>query len=98
MSASHNTRLFQWCVQHYVVTYFLMVVLFLAFGLMSLDLVKYVSANTRYLLEYGTEALLDGGLMQLAELIFKSFVAVLAYLGFKFCEHAIIQRASHHHN
>jgi len=75
-----------------------MVALFLIFGLLSLDLVKYVSANANYLLEYGLDALWDGGLRQLIDLILTSFFAVFAYLGFKLCEHALAERAAHHHD
>lgn len=96
MSERSNTRLFRWLVLHYVVTYFLMVILFLVFGLLSLDLVKYVAANASYLLEFGIEALWDGGLRQFVELVLNSLAAVLAYVGFKLCEHALIERAAHH--
>ena len=96
MSAKQRTRLFHWLVHHYVITYFLMVTMFLLFGLLSLDLVKYVAANANYLFEFGLMALWDGGLRQLIELILTSFAAVLSYLGFKLCEHALIDRAAHH--
>ena len=98
MSAHGGTRLFRWLVRHYAATYFLMVLLFLLFGLLSLDLVKYVAANASYLLEFGLEALWDGGLRQFIELVLTSLAAVLAYLGFKLCEHALIERAAHHHD
>ena len=98
MSEKHRTRLFDWLVRHSVTTYLLMVALFLIFGLLSLDLVKYVSANANYLLEYGIDALWDGGLRQLLDLVVTSFFAVFAYLGFKLCEHALIERAAHHHD
>jgi hypothetical protein len=96
MSTKTRTRLFDWLVRRYLVTYVLMVALFLVFGLLSLDLVKYVSANANYLLEYGLDALWDGGLHQLIELVVTAFFAVLAYLGFKLCEHALVERAAHH--
>jgi hypothetical protein len=94
----HHTRVFDWLVHHVAATYVLMVCLFLVFGLLSLDLVKYVSANANYLLDYGLDALWDGGLRQLFELMLTSFFAVFAYLGFKLCEHALIERAAHHHD
>jgi hypothetical protein len=98
MNTKHRTRLFGWLVHHYAATFLLMVALFLIFGLLSLDLVKYVSANANYLLEYGIDALWDGGLRQLLELVVTSFFAVFAYLGFKLCEHALVERAAHHHD
>lgn len=96
MSGKHRTRLFNWLVLHYVATYFLMMGMFLIFGLLSLDLVKYVSANANYLLDYGLDALWDDGLQQFIELLATSFFAVFAYLGFKLCEHALIERTAHH--
>jgi hypothetical protein len=97
MNMQLYTRYFRWLIRHFVATYVLMVCLFVVFGILSLDLVKYVSANANLLLMYGRQALLDGGLMQLAELWFKSFAAILAYLGFKLCEHALIERAAFRH-
>jgi len=93
---SSRTRLFDWLVRHYVCTYILMAALFILFGILSLDLVKYVAANANYLLDYGWMALWDGGLRQLVALLLTSLFAVLAYLGFKLCEHALIERAAHH--
>jgi hypothetical protein len=98
MTTQNHTRLFNWLVQHFVATYLLMVCLFLIFGLLSLDLVKYVSANANYILENGLQGLWDGGLRQMIELILTSFFAVLAYVGFKVCEHALVERAAHHHD
>ena len=98
MSAQNHTRLFRWLIRHYVVTYFLMVTLFLLFGLISLDLIKYVSANANYILENGLQGLWDGGLQQFIELLLASFCAVLAYVGFKLCEHALVQRAAHRYD
>jgi len=98
MREQNHTRLFRWLVRHYVATYFLMSLLFLIFGLLSLDLVKYVSANANYILENGLQGLWDGGFRQLVELILTSFFAVLAYVGFKLCEHALVERAAHHHD
>jgi hypothetical protein len=97
MNGKSHTQLFHWLVRHSVVTYLLMVCLFVAFGILSLDLVKYVSANLNLLIEYGSQALWEGGLMQFVELWLKSFAAILAYLGFKLCEHALIDRAAYRH-
>ena len=97
MNGQHHTRLFAWLVQHHAATYVLMVCLFILFGLLSLDLVKYFSANANYLREFGLEALWNDGLRQLIELTATAFIAVLAYLGFKLCEHALIERAAHRH-
>ena len=93
---SSRTDLFDWLVRHFIATYFLMVTLFIVFGVLSLDLVKYFSANANYLLDYGVMALWDGGLLQLIGLLLNALFAVLAYLGFKLCEHALVERAAHY--
>ena len=72
-----------------------MVAFFLLFGLLSLDLVKVFSANLAYIAEYGKMALLDDGLWQTISLIGTSLLAVFCYLGFKLCEHALVEKAAH---
>ena len=97
MTQRHNTRAFEWMLRHPTLTFVLMAALFLSFGLLSMDLVKIVSANTSYILDYGLEGLWDGGLLQFFELMGTALIAVLTYLGFKLCEHALVECAAHHH-
>ena len=97
MTQRHNTRGFNWMLNHPKLTLVLMVTLFLIFGLLSMDLIKIVSANTSYILDYGLEGLWDGGLLQFVELSGTALIAVLTYLGFKVCEHALVDYAAHHH-
>ena len=92
---SEHSRLFQWLVGHALACYGLMTLSFVIFGALSLDLVKYVSANASFLLEYGGYALMEGGLHQLLELWAKVLIAIATYLIFKLCEHALIERLAH---
>lgn len=87
-----HSRYFAWLIRHALVTFALMTVAFVVFGVLSLDLVKYVAANASFLLEYGVLALLDGGFLQFAELWFEALLALAAYLVFKLCEQALLQR------
>ena len=91
-----HTTLFDWLVRHATATLVLMALSFVAFGALSVNLVSYVSANTSYLLSYGWEAFKDGGLQQLLELWLQIFIAIGAYLVFKLCEHALIDRIAYH--
>ena len=87
-----HSRCFAWLIRRAFVTFALMTVAFVVFGVLTLDLVKYVAANASFLLEYGVLALLDGGLLQFAELWFEALLALGAYLVFKLCEQALLQR------
>lgn len=65
---------------------------FFAFGLGTLNLVYVLQANARFLMENGWLAVLDGGLLQLAEILMTGYASLFAYLIFKACEHALVHR------
>ena len=98
MSTGYQSRLFVWMVNHWLCTFFAMGIAFVMFGLLSLNLVQVMSANIRFLLEYGFQAVRDGGLQQLLELVFSSYGAVAFYVTFKTCEHALVERLAHYKN
>ena len=87
-----HSRYFAWLIRHALVTFALMTMAFVVFGMLTLDLVKYVAANASFLLEYGVVALFDGGLLKFAELWLEALLALGAYLVFKLCEQALLQR------
>jgi hypothetical protein len=89
MSANHSA-LHIWLHRHRVSCFVLMTVSFIAFGALSLDLVRLVRANANLLWEHGLQGVMDGGLQQLAELWFSAFGAVGCYLVFKLCEHILV--------
>jgi hypothetical protein len=94
-AARTRSRLFDWLVRHYAATFLIMSVSFMAFGVLSLDLVQFVSANTNFLLTYGWDAIRVGGFVQLVQLWSMVFAAIAAYLVFKLCEHALVERFAH---
>jgi hypothetical protein len=98
MSADYQTSLFKWMVRHWVVTFLLMGMAFVVFGFLSLNLVQVFVANIRFLTEHGFEAVKDGGLLQLLELIASAYGAIAFYVMFKTCEHALVERLAHYHN
>jgi hypothetical protein len=85
------SRMTGWLRQHRVACFGLMVVGFMSFGLLTLDLVKLVSANAAFVSEYGWQGLQDGGLRQMLELLGSSVGAMAAWLVFKVCETLLVQ-------
>jgi hypothetical protein len=80
-----------WLRRHRLACFGLMAVAFVVFGLLTLDLVRLVSANAALIKENGWQALQDGGLQQLAELIGSSVAAMAAWIVFKVCEMLLVQ-------
>jgi hypothetical protein len=77
--------------RHRVACFGLMVLSFIAFGLLTLDLVRLVGANATFLSDNGWQGLLDGGLRQLLELLAAAVGAMAAWLLFKVCETVLVQ-------
>ncbi|MBI5258031.1 MAG: hypothetical protein HY855_16130 [Burkholderiales bacterium] len=71
-------------------SFVVMVLSFFAFGIGSLNLFYLLRANANLLLDHGWQAVMDGGLAQLAELLFSGFAAMAAYIVFKTCEHRLV--------
>ena len=80
-----------WLRRHRTACFALMVMSFIGFGLLTLDLVRLVSANAALLSEYGWQGLQDGGARQLLELLASSIGAMAAWLLFKVCETVLVQ-------
>jgi hypothetical protein len=59
---------------------------FLAFGAGTLNLGLLFMANSRLLAEYGWQAIKDGALQQLLELVLSGYLSIAAYVVFKTCE------------
>jgi hypothetical protein len=62
------------------------------FALCSLNLFELFHANFRLLTTYGVMAALDGGLLQLAELIAWGYLALAFYVVFKGCLDGLLHR------
>ena len=67
-------------------SYVVMCLAFFAFGIGTLNLFYLLRANSALLVDHGWQALMDGGAMQLMELLFSGFAAMAAYVVFKACE------------
>lgn len=95
MKNSNHSALFDWLVRHSKSSFVLMCISFMAFGVLSYNLVVYIAANANYLLTYRWDAIVDGGAQQLLEIWGTAFLALGCYLVFKLCEHALIERIAH---
>jgi hypothetical protein len=71
-------------------SYVVMCLAFFAFGIGTLNLFYLLRANSALLVDHGWQAVLDGGAMQLVELLFSGFAAMAAYVVFKACEHRLV--------
>lgn len=80
-----------WLRRHRVSCFGVMVLSFIGFGLLTLDLVRVVSANATLLSAHGWQALEDGGLRQFLELVGSAIAAMAAWLLFKVCETVLVQ-------
>ncbi|CAM3900135.1 DUF2501 domain-containing protein [Roseateles saccharophilus] len=85
------SRFVGWLRRHPLACFGLMVLGFIAFGLLTLDLVRVVGANAAFLSENGWQGLMDGGLRQLLELAATTVAAMAAWLLFKVCETVLVQ-------
>ncbi len=70
-------------------TFVVMSLAFFAFGTVTLDLLHMLRVNAGFLLDNGVMGLVDGGALQLLQLIADGIVAMLAYVVLKTCEHTL---------
>jgi hypothetical protein len=86
------TRLYAFLSRRWAVTFFLMGVSFVLFGLVTLNLLHTLSANLEFLSSYGADAIREGGLWQLVGLIVSGYAAAACYVFFKLCEKVLVER------
>ncbi len=93
---SGETPLFKLLLRRWWLALLLMGASFVAFGFASLNLLTLLQANLRFLAEYGVEAVREGALAQLFELVVYGYAAACFYVVFKVCEKALVWRITHH--
>ncbi|MEO6321282.1 MAG: hypothetical protein ABIR56_11415 [Polaromonas sp.] len=79
----------RWVLSRLWLTFVVLGLSFFAFGVGTLNLAHLLLANAAYISDYGWTAVMEGGLHQLAELVVKSYLSMLAYVVFKTCEHRL---------
>ncbi|MEO8154974.1 MAG: hypothetical protein ABI605_18060 [Rhizobacter sp.] len=88
------SRLYLLLSRRWWLAFVLMGVTFVVFGLASLNLLHLLSANLEFLGSYGWDAVREGGLWQLLELVVNGVIAAACYIAFKLCEKILVERLS----
>jgi hypothetical protein len=65
------------------------------FAVCTVDLFQFFSANFTLIVTYRWMAIVDGGLLQLVELVFWGYLGVACYFVFKGCLHGLLDRVPH---
>jgi hypothetical protein len=71
---------------------------FVLFGLLTLNLLQTFNANLEFLSDHGLDAVREGGVVQLIELVVTGYLAVACYVVFKFCEKVLVERLASRSN
>jgi hypothetical protein len=88
------SRLYAFLSKRWWLTFILMGVSFVLFGLLTLNLLHTLGANLEFLGMHGIDAVREGGLMQLIGLILSGYMAAAFYVFFKLCEKVLVERLS----
>jgi hypothetical protein len=86
-----NSKLYLWLRRHPLICFVLMTASFVAFGYLTVDLVRLLTTNASFVLTHGWQALKIGGLQQLLELWLGALLAMACFLFFKLCEQVLLQ-------
>jgi hypothetical protein len=73
-------------------TFILLGLAFLCFGAGTLNLFVLLRANAVLIAAHGWQAIMDGGLRQLVELLLTGYASVAAYVVLKVCEFALVRQ------
>ena len=86
------SRFYSFLLQRWWLAFLLMGVSFVAFGLVTLNLLHTLGANFEFLSMYGLDAVRDGGLLQLLQMVVSGYFAAASYVIFKVCEKVLVER------
>ena len=75
----------RWVLSRLWLTFIVMGLSFSAFVAGALNLGFLFVANAAYISDFGWTAVLEGGLLQLAELVVKSYLSMVAFVVFRTC-------------
>jgi hypothetical protein len=93
-----SSRLYAYFVRRWWLAWAVMGASFVLFGLLTLNLLQTFNANLNFLSEHGLDAVREGGLRQLIELVVTGYLAVACYVVFKFCEKVLVDRLASRSN
>ncbi|WP_418320050.1 hypothetical protein [Piscinibacter sakaiensis] len=89
------SRLYRVLSRHWWLSLLLMGISFVCFGLASLNLLQMLGANLSFLARHGIDAVREGGLLQLLELVVSGYAAAVFYIFFRLCEKALVDRLAY---
>lgn len=72
-------------------TFVLLGLAFFGFGAGTLNLFLLLRANAQLLADHGWQAVMDGGLQQLVELLLSGYASMACYVVFKACEYSLVR-------
>ncbi|MGC0154556.1 hypothetical protein ACPRNU_19035 [Chromobacterium vaccinii] len=81
-----------WLHGHPLAAFLLLGLSFLLFGASTVNLALLLQLNLKLWLDVGWQAAMDGALRQLGELLLSGYAAMAAYIVFKCCEKALVER------
>ena len=73
-------------------TFVFMGLLFILFGITSVNLFVLLKMNIDLFLQYGLMVIADGALEQLVDLIGSAYLSMVFYILFKVCERVLVER------
>ena len=79
----------RWILSRLWLTFVVLGVSFFIFGAATVNLGRLFLANSRLLSDYGWQAVMDGALWQVVDLVITGYVGMAAYVVFKACEHRL---------
>ncbi len=79
----------RWVLAKAWLAFVVMSLSFLLFGAGTLNLIDLFQANARFIAEQGWQAVMDGAVLQMLELVLTGAVSMAAYVVFKTCEHRL---------
>ncbi|QND84807.1 Uncharacterized protein ChrSV_2581 [Chromobacterium vaccinii] len=81
-----------WLHRRPLAAFLLLGLSFLLFGAATVNLALLLQLNLKLWLDVGWQAAMDGALRQLGELLLSGYAAMAAYIVFKCCERALVER------
>lgn len=87
----------RWILARLWLTFVVLGVSFFVFGAATVNLGRLFLANSRLLGEYGWQAVMDGALWQLIDLVATDYLSMAAYVVFKTCERRLSDWLSERH-
>ena len=86
------SRLYAFLFRYWWLTFILMGLCFVLFGMLTLNLLHALGANLEFLGMHGVDAVKEGGLRQLCGLVVSGYLAAMFYVLFKLCEKVLVER------